>query len=167
MLGLLTPCGSRFKSLYVRLTETEHANLRGLATELYHLDNVKYDLCKPPPNQVEETTTLSSDWHDIHECSLMYGSPELADHLSGHIYMRATVYEDKCSQAYRLADQVAELSPHQLQACLALCAQWPRRTVAESETLQKIIQAIDSQCHGRSVNKAWLHDAGQYQRLAY
>lgn len=88
----------------------------------------------------------SNDWNEVHESTVVYGSPELADHLSGNMYMRASVYEDKCSQAYRLADHVAQFSNEDLMLALEQACQWPLHTVAESETLQKIITSIDAAC---------------------
>ena len=108
---LTTPGGSfrsRYKSLYCQLTEADHTNLQGLASDLYRQNADKYKMLKPP-NTTTITTkgeegnemksaALGKDFCEIHECTVMYGCPELADHLSGSIYMRASIYEDKCSQ---------------------------------------------------------------------
>ena len=156
---------SRYKSLYCRLSESEHSNLVGLATELYHQDKVKYDVCQPPLSSLEDVT-LSKDWEETHDCTVMYGSPELADHLSGHIYMRATMYEDKCSQAYRLADLVPEFDNPQIISCIGQCTQWPLKTVTDSETLQRIVKAIDAESYKRCQNGEW-DDSAQMQRAAF
>ena len=60
-------------------------------------------MLKPPsiskaPDERLLSTSLGKDFIEIHESTVMYGSPELADHLSGFIYMSVSMYEDKSSQ---------------------------------------------------------------------
>ena len=60
-------------------------------------------MLKPPsiskaPDERLISTSLGKDFIEIHESTVMYGSPELADHLSGFIYMSVSMYEDKSSQ---------------------------------------------------------------------
>ena len=50
------------------------------------------------PDEKLISMSLGKDFIEIHESTVMYGSPELADHLSGFIYMSVSMYEDKCSQ---------------------------------------------------------------------
>ena len=38
------------------------------------------------------------DFKEIHSVILNFGSPEMADQMSGAIYMHASMSEDKCSQ---------------------------------------------------------------------
>ena len=38
------------------------------------------------------------DFEEIHSVTLNFGSPEMADQMSGSIYMHASMVEDKCSQ---------------------------------------------------------------------
>ena len=151
--GVWCTYGSRYKSLYAHLAEADHSNLKGLAAELYHQDRMKHEILKPP--ETESKIEMSYDWNEIHESTVMYGSPELADHLSGQIYMRATMYEDKSSQAMRLADHVCYFTNEQLKTSLELCHQWPLKTVVESDTLQSLVRNIDNECHNRNVNDTW------------
>lgn len=111
---------------------------------MYLQDGNKYAVLKPPSKEVKPLQ--SQDWNEVHESTVLYGSPELADHLSGNMYMRASVHEDKCSQAYRLADHVAQFTNEDILLALDQCCQWPLQTVAESQTLQEIVQRIDGAC---------------------
>ena len=101
---LLAVLRSRYKSLYCQLTEADHANLQGLASDLYRQNADKYKMLKHPEiteegnKMITSASAIGKDFCEIHECTVMYGCPELADHLSGSIYMRASIYEDKCSQ---------------------------------------------------------------------
>ena len=58
-------------------------------------------MLKPPSISKESderliSTSLGKDFVEIHESTVMY--PELADSLSGFIYMSVSMYEDKSSQ---------------------------------------------------------------------
>ena len=45
------------------------------------------------------TSQLLKDFIEIHESTVEYGSPEMADQLSGAMYMHASIHEDKSSKA--------------------------------------------------------------------
>lgn len=141
--------GSRYKSLYANLTEKQHANLTGLAGDLYNQDKVRYEICRPPTEN-DANSMPNEEWKEVHECTLMYGSPELADHLSGHMYMSRSIVEGKCSQAFRVAEHVRDFNDQELQDCLRHCSKWPLKTVSESETLQRIVSHIDAECYKRA-----------------
>jgi len=160
LLSVLGSFGSRYKSLYCQLTEADHANLQGLASDLYRQDSGKYRMLKPPDilnlfNENLMSASLLKDFSDIHETTVQYGSPELADQLSGAMYMHAQSVEDKSSIALRVSDELYTLDNEQIQACLELSCQWPLDTVFQSWTLQKIVQSLDSVCHQRSFQETW------------
>ena len=50
------------------------------------------------PDQRLISTSLGKDFIEIHESTVMYGSPELADQISGFICHAGSMYEDNCSQ---------------------------------------------------------------------
>jgi len=157
---LLAVLRSRYKSLYCQLTEADHANLQGLASDLYRHESGKYRMLKPPDianlfNENLMSASLLKDFSDIHETTVQYGSPELADQLSGAMYMHAQSVEDKSSIALRVSDELYNLDNEQIQACLEHSCQWPIDTVFQSWTLQKIVQSLDSVCHQRSLQETW------------
>ena len=95
-----------------QLPQSDHANLCGMARDLYQQNPTKYSILKPPNNsnpfkKLDKTkkdnkkTALINDWIDIHEIASNFGTPELHDHLSGAIYSYALITEDKCSLTYR------------------------------------------------------------------
>ena len=70
--------------------------------DLYRQDSGKYRMLKPPDianlfNENLMPASLLKDFSDIHETTVQYGSPELADQLSGAMYMHAQSVEDKSS----------------------------------------------------------------------
>ena len=70
--------------------------------DLYRQDSGKYRMLKPPDianlfNENLMSASLLKDFSDIHETTVQYGSPELADQLSGAMYMHAQSVEDKSS----------------------------------------------------------------------
>ena len=95
-----------------QLPQSDHANLCGMARDLYQQNPTKYLILKPPNNsnsfkkldktkKDDKKTALINDWIDIHEIASTFGTPELHDHLSGAIYSYALITEDKCSLTYR------------------------------------------------------------------
>lgn len=74
-----------------------------MISDLYQHKGNEYKVLQPPsiskaPDERLISTSLGKDFIEIHDSTVMYGSPELADHLSGFIYMSVSMYEDKCSQ---------------------------------------------------------------------
>ena len=62
-------------------------------------------MLKPPDianlkitNENSISVPLLKDFSEIHESTVEYGSPELADQLSGAMYMHASIHEDKSSK---------------------------------------------------------------------
>ena len=79
--------GSRYKSLYSRLTIKEHENLVGLAHQLFAQNKEKYSELRPFANPIFEEDNQKkqvNDWREIHETAIKFGSPELSDHMSGY-----------------------------------------------------------------------------------
>ena len=85
---------SCYKSLYPHLTVTDHENLQGLASDLFKHDVLKYKSLQQCTSFME-MADVSDDWREVHDSTITFGTPELADHLSGYIYMSASMYEDK------------------------------------------------------------------------
>ena len=63
--------------------------------------------------------------------------------------MSVSMYEDKCSQAFRTADHISDFDTHELLVALEQCQSWEGKTVAESDTLQRIIKSLDEDCAQR------------------
>ena len=99
-----------------RLSQSDHLNLMGLARDLFEQCPKRYEVLGPTNLEMRgikissfsvdnaQKNALIKDWNDIHEIAENFGSPELSDLTSGNIYNRASIYEDKCSQAHRVAD---------------------------------------------------------------
>ena len=84
---MLSLRGSRYKSLYSRLTIKEHENLVGLAHQLFAQNKEKYSELRPFANPIFEEDNQKkqvNDWREIHETAIKFGSPELSDHMSGY-----------------------------------------------------------------------------------
>ena len=82
--------GSRYKSLYSRLSIKEHDNLVGLAHQLYTQNRDKYPEFQPfanPDFDRDNQKKQVKDWQEIHETAIKFGSPELSDHMSGYSKM--------------------------------------------------------------------------------
>ena len=78
--------GSRYMSLYKRISENQHKNLVGLAHELYNQDRAKYEEFKPfcnPKFDAKSQKKQVKDWIEIHDSVINFGSPEFCDHTSG------------------------------------------------------------------------------------
>ena len=63
---------------------------------------------------------LIEDWNDIHGVAKDFGTPEFADHMSGHIFMQGTPIEDKCSKCVRIGD-LFHLFNFEMQIKLHIC----------------------------------------------
>ena len=144
-----------------RLLQSEHVNLMGLARDLYEQCPKRYKVfettnlymrrnkissfCKDQDNV--QKTALIKDWNDIHEIAENFGSPELSDLTSGFVFNGATIYEDKCSQAYRVADLIPYFNSNEIIYCLEQSYNWPLKSVQESDTLTDILKSIDKTCY--------------------
>merc|ERR1712088_482817 len=110
-----------------QLPQSDHANLCGMARDLYQQNPTKYSILKPPNNynpfkKLEKTNkdakkiALINDWIDIHEIASNFGIPELLDQ-------------------------------EELISCLEQIHQWPLLSVQQSDTLQYIINSLDKTCY--------------------
>ena len=75
------------------------------------------------------------------------------------VYMSVSMYEDKCSQAFRTADHIADFDNHEMLLALEQCQSWEAKTVIESDTLQRIIKSLDLNCVQR------MESMNEYQLL--
>ena len=144
-----------------RLSQSEHVNLMGLARDLFEQCPKKYEVLGPTNLEVKgikissfsneqdnvQKNSLIKDWNEINEITKNFGSPELSDLTSGNIYNRASIYEDKCSQAYRIADLIPYFNSDEIIYCLEQSYNWPLKSVQESDTLTDILKSIDKTCY--------------------
>ena len=65
-----------------------------------------------------------------------------------------------------MSDQIVQLNSSQIQACLEHCCDWPLNTINQSDTLQKIVQNLDSVCYERSLYDSWENE-DQLHRALY
>jgi len=78
-----------------------------------------------------------------------FGLPELADQMSGSVYMHAGVEEDKCSQCLRLADsEIPNFCINDLKLSLETMYWWPSE-VNSSLATRELIGSLDSTCIDR------------------
>lgn len=103
---------------------------------------------KVPKMCREEKRELIRDWNDIHGVSRDFGSPEFADHMSGHIFMQGTPVEDKSSKCVRIGDQLDLFDHDELHQCIQCTLSW-KDSLKDSAILQGLIKSIDSQCEKR------------------
>ena len=144
-----------------RLSQSEHVNLMGLARDLFERCPKKYEVLGPTNLEMKgikissfsneqdnvQKNSLIKDWNEINEIAKNFGSPELSDLTSGNIYNRASIYEDKCSQAYRIADLIPYFNSDEIIYCLEQSYNWPSKSVQESDTLTDILKSIDKTCY--------------------
>ena len=71
----------------------------------------------------------------------------MSDLTSGFVFNGATIYEDKCSQAYRVADLIPYFNSDEIIYCLEQSYKWPLKSVQESDTLTDILKSIDKTCY--------------------
>lgn len=83
------------------------------------------------------------DFQQIHQITLNFGSPEVADQMSGNVYMHAAVVEDECSKCLRLADSISEFSINDLKAALT-CLNWWGSDAQYSLALREVTRALDT-----------------------
>ncbi len=79
--------------------ESDYHNYVCLARDLANQNPIKYSLLRdlelklPPltPLKSDPRENLVEDWNDINEIATEFGTPEFADHMSGHVYMQVRV----------------------------------------------------------------------------
>jgi len=132
-------------------------HLTHLSDQLFAENPSRYDLLRPPPSSFRDLdaeqpdqTDLVNDWNEV--LGTMDGmkvTPEVADQLSGAIYMHALMQEDVTSKCIRVSDYVADLSRTQLTTIVENISRWSALSLADvhnSDMLQLIITRLDKQC---------------------
>ena len=162
-----------------RLSQSDHLNLMGLARDLFEQCPKRYEVLGPTNLEMRgikissfsvdnaQKNALIKDWNDIHEIAENFGSPELSDLTSGNIYNRASIYEDKCSQAYRVADLIPYFNSDEIIYCLEQTYKWPLKSVQESDTLTDILKSIDKTCYNNSIRQTKTLNETTLIRTAY
>jgi hypothetical protein len=83
-------------------------------------------------------------WRDIHDTVTSVGTPEMADQLSGAIYMQGSPYDTTCSKCEQLAEEgIREIEE---EFCLEHCRQWSVDRIRESDLLRLLIGKLDAKC---------------------
>lgn len=153
--------GTRFmmaQHVSTRINWANHKNLLSLSRELAISKPSEYAQYLGPSQKLAKLVAdpdnprqcLIEDWNDLDETVCEFGSPEFADHMSGHVYMQGTIHEDKSSKGIRVAQLVPHLDNHELERCLESCQMWPANTVMDSQVLQILLQSLDQECLSRS-----------------
>jgi len=90
----------------------------------------------PPPSGHLEA------FHHLHQIVLNFGSPEVADQMSGNMYMHASMVEDECSKCLQLTERVADFSINDLKAAVT-CLTWWGSDARNSLPLRDLVEALD------------------------
>lgn len=99
----------------------------------------------------DDLEDVIADWNDIDGTVRHFGSPELADHLSGHIFMQGTPVEDKSAKCVRLGDLLHRFSDRQFVHCVQCVLRWQPDYIADSGILQELLIKMDGEAaHRRS-----------------
>jgi len=96
----------------------------------------------------KEISEKLKDFEEIHSVTVNFGSPEVADQMSGSIYMHASMEEDKCSQCLRLAEGIQNYSIRDLSMCLTLMGWWSSQA-GNSLALRDLVTGLDQACIDR------------------
>jgi len=95
------------------------------------------------------TTEAIAEFLELSELIVNFGTPEHADQLSGAMYMRGSVTEDKSSVCLRLADQhIPKYCIEDLKACLESMTWWPTQ-VDGSMAVTEMVKSLDLTCIDR------------------
>ena len=110
-LSLIIKRANLVKNIHFDAKEERTTALRNISKSLFKHGKTRFDAGKTSTNVYEhfEDPTLNcysdyesserlKDFEDIHSVTVNFGSPEMADQMSGSIYMHANMEEDKCSQ---------------------------------------------------------------------
>ena len=78
---------------------------------------------------------IINDWLEIHDLATEYGTPELSDQLSGAMYMRTSIHEDKSSKAYRVSHLISSkcFNHQEMMSCLQQTQRWPLKSIQDSD----------------------------------
>jgi len=98
----------------------------------------------PPPSVLG---TLAASGHleafqHLHQIVLNFGSPEVADQMSGNMYMHASMVEDECSKCLHLTERVRDFSINDLKAAVT-CLTWWGSDARNSLPLRDLVEALD------------------------
>jgi len=115
-----------------------------------------YRILRPPqafrellPERPDQTE-LITDWNEVlWTMDGMRVTPEMADQLSGAIYMHALMQEDVTCKCIRSTDYINQLSINQLQTIVDNISFWSRMELHDihaSDMLQLILTALDRRC---------------------
>jgi len=131
-------------------------HLTHLSDQLYMENPTKYHHLRPPQTFLDLTpehpgqTDLISDWNEVlGTMDGMQVTPEMADQLSGAIYMHALMQEDVTCKCIRVSDYVANLSRPQLKTIVENISRWTALSLSDvqnSDMLQLIISRLDRHC---------------------
>jgi len=159
-----------------RGSEDGSTTLRNVSKSLFNVGKVRLENQKTSTNVYEHfadpTVVLENrkqseklkDFEEIHAVTVNFGSPEMADQMSGAIYMHASMVEDKCSQCLRLSEDIPTYSITDLTTCLTSMGWWSSQA-SHSLALREVVTKLDLTCVDRLAS---LHFSLQDQlRLAY
>jgi len=101
-------------------------------------------MAEPPPTVLGERAFSGhlEDFHHLHQIVINFGSPEVADQMSGNVYMHASVVEDECSKCIRLVEQIGEFSINDLKEAIT-CLTWWGSDAQHSMALRDVVEALD------------------------
>jgi len=101
-------------------------------------------MAEPPPAVVGERAFSGhlEDFHHLHQIVINFGSPEVADQMSGNVYMHASCVEDECSKCIRLVEQIGEFSINDLKEAVT-CLTWWGSDAQHSMALRDVVEALD------------------------
>jgi len=176
-LSLIIKRNNLVKNIHFDAKEERITALRNISKSLFNHGKTRFEADKTSTNVYEhfEDPTLNSysdyksserlkDFEDIHSVTVNFGSPEMADQMSGSIYMHANMEEDKCSQCLRLAEDIPSYSIMDLATCLTYMTWWSSEA-SHSLALREVVTSLDKTCVDRLAS---LHFSLQDQlRLAY
>jgi len=162
--GLLNSSFQRISRLCTAADSNQDA-LKLISAGLYKLGSMRYmaektstnvyshfrDPCSQAPSMAEPPPTVLGerafsghleDFHHLHQIVINFGSPEVADQMSGNVYMHASVVEDECSKCIRLVEQIGEFSINDLKEAIT-CLTWWGSDAQHSMALRDVVEALD------------------------
>jgi len=101
-------------------------------------------MAEPPPAVLGEKAFSGhmEDFQHLHQVVINFGSPEVADQMSGNVYMHAGVVEDECSKCIRLIEKIGEFSINDLKEAVT-CLTWWGSDAQHSMALRDVVEAVD------------------------
>jgi len=162
--GLLNSSFQRISRLCTAADSNQDA-LKLISAGLYKMGSMRYmaektstnvyshfrDPCSQAPSMAEPPPALLAerafsghleDFHHLHQIVINFGSPEVADQMSGNVYMHASCVEDECSKCIRLVEQIGEFSINDLKEAIT-CLTWWGSDAQHSMALRDVVEALD------------------------